>query len=254
MRFTFILLCVVAMATTSCVSKKKFTEMEDKANKLTTNLEEANRNIESLEEEKETLTATYEEEKTKLNGEISSLKNEVSSAQAATQAAESKAQTAEATATSLNTAINNAFNAYESTNLSLREENDAIYLDVEAVDFKSGSTRLSSSDKAVLDSLATVLAANPELEITAEGHTDDDGVLGARYRDNWDLSYRRADAAVRYLIKAGVNPAQLSSKANGEYTPVGDNETAEGKAANRRVVFRIAPKLGGIIDAAKGSK
>lgn len=250
MRFTFIILCVVAMATTSCVSKKKFMELEGVRDGLISDLSTANDNIKSLEDNIETMTAEHEEAVTKLNGEISGLKNDVSAAEAATAAEAAKVTAAEAATAELNSTIDAAFSAYESSNLSLKEENDIIYLAVDPVSFKSGSVRLSSDDKAVLDSLATMLAANPALEITAEGHADDDGIIGASYRDNWDLSYRRADAVVRYLVKAGVSPAQLGSSARGEYAPVGDNETAEGKAANRRVVFRIAPKMGGLFDAA----
>ena len=250
MRFTFIILCVVAMATTSCVSKKKFMELEGVRDGLIKDLGDANDNIKSLEGNIETMTAEHASAVTKLNGEISGLKNDVSTAEAATAAEAAKVTAAEAATAQLNSTINSAFSAYESSNLSLKEENDIIYLAVDPVSFKSGSVRLSSEDKMVLDSLATLLAANPALEITAEGHADDDGILGASYRDNWDLSYRRADAVVRYLVKAGVSPSQLGSAARGEHKPVGDNETADGKAANRRVVFRIAPKMGGLFDAA----
>lgn len=253
MRFSFIILCVFALATSSCVSKKKFLELEGVRDGLLRDIEEKKDNIKSLEEEKENLIATYEEEKTKLNGTISGLKNDVSTAEAATEAAKKATEAVEAKVTSLNSTIDGAFTAYESSGLSLREENDIIYLDVAPVLFKSGSIRMTSDDKSVLDSLATMLAANPNLEVTAEGHADDDGILGGSYRDNWDLSYRRADAVVRQLVKAGVSPSQIGSSARGEYKPVGDNETEEGQALNRRVVFRIAPKMGDIYNTSKSN-
>ncbi|MEO1255774.1 MAG: OmpA family protein [Bacteroidota bacterium] len=128
-----------------------------------------------------------------------------------------------------------------------------IYLKTsEPVLFSSGSIRLGSDDRSVVDSLASLLKANPNLEVIVEGHTDDTQVVsGAAYRDNWDLSFRRADAVVRRLMKAGVDPSQLAAAARGEYVPkMDDQESADAKAANRRVVFRIAPKMGDLFEAA----
>jgi chemotaxis protein MotB len=137
----------------------------------------------------------------------------------------------------------------------LEEVNDYIYLKTsEPVLFSSGSIRLGGDDRAVIDSLASILKNNKNLEIIIEGHTDDQGVVaGAAFRDNWDLSYRRADSVLRRLLSEGVDPGQLAAAARGQYKPLTeDQSTADARAMNRRVVFRIAPKMNDVYNMSQG--
>ncbi|MEM9847132.1 MAG: OmpA family protein [Bacteroidota bacterium] len=239
---------------TSCVSKKKFDEMTGERDRLAQNLEETQSQLKTLGEEKDALMSEYEETKSNLEGQISSLESDVSSAKKEAADAMGMVEEKDETIEGLNGMIDGAFSAYESSGLMLEEVNDYIYLKTsEPVLFSSGSIRLGGDDRAVIDSLASILKNNPNLEVIVEGHTDDDGVVaGAAFRDNWDLSYRRADAVVRRLLKEGVDPGQLASAARGEYKPLNeDQSTAEAKAANRRVVFRIAPKMGDMYEQSK---
>ena len=257
MRPTFILMFFAVFGlTTSCVSKKKFEEMTGERDRLAQNLEETQSQLKTLGEEKDALMSEYQDTKSNLEGQISSLESDVSSAKKEAADAMGMVKEKDEAISGLNGLIDGAFSAYESSGLMLEEVNDAIYLKTdEPVLFSSGSIRLGSEDRSVIDSLASILKSNPNLEVIVEGHTDDDGVLaGASYRDNWDLSFRRADAVVRRLLKEGVDPGQLASAARGEYKPLNDDQsTAEAKAANRRVVFRIAPKMGDLYDAASNN-
>ncbi|MGL4806766.1 MAG: OmpA/MotB family protein, partial [Bacteroidales bacterium] len=76
------------------------------------------------------------------------------------------------------------------------------------------------------------------------GHTDSKPINTVQFKDNWDLSVIRATSVVRILTKDyGVNPLQIVPSGRGEFSPVADNETADGRAKNRRTEIIMAPKL-----------
>ena len=78
-----------------------------------------------------------------------------------------------------------------------------------------------------------------------EGHTDNVPLKGSGViMDNWDLSVKRATSVVRLLQKEyGMDPAKMAAAGRGEYQPITDNDTAEGRAANRRTRIVILPQL-----------
>jgi outer membrane protein OmpA-like peptidoglycan-associated protein len=85
----------------------------------------------------------------------------------------------------------------------------------------------------VINSIVQLMKDHPEIKLSVEGHTDSDGDDAS----NQILSEKRAQAVVAELTKMGVAAVRLTSKGWGETKPVGPNNTAEGKAANRRVEF-----------------
>ncbi len=77
-----------------------------------------------------------------------------------------------------------------------------------------------------------------------EGHTDNVGYKSAVLNDNWDLSVKRATSVVRILQNQyGLDPAKMAAAGRGEYKPIADNSSAEGKSANRRTRIVILPQL-----------
>lgn len=114
---------------------------------------------------------------------------------------------------------------------------------VDRVMFDSGEADLKPDGAAVLVKVAGILAQHPALKIHVIGHTDNVPIrAGARNRfpSNWELSTARATAAVRFLTeKAGVDPKRLGAVGYGEFRPVADNSTAEGRARNRRIAITI---------------
>jgi OOP family OmpA-OmpF porin len=101
--------------------------------------------------------------------------------------------------------------------------------------FHHDSAELRDQSTAVLDATADTLMSNPGVHVEIAGHTDGQG--DAAY--NQGLSQRRADAVKDYLVSRGVNASRLSASGYGETQPVADNNTAEGRAQNRRVELRI---------------
>lgn len=102
--------------------------------------------------------------------------------------------------------------------------------------FQSSSDKLLSSSFAALDELADTLNANPQMHLTISGYTDNTGVPA----HNQVLSKKRADAVKNYLLKKGIAQSRITAIGYGQENPIADNNTAEGKAANRRVEFKLS--------------
>ena len=111
--------------------------------------------------------------------------------------------------------------------------------------FDSGEADLKPDGQAVMLKIAAFLAQHPELKIHVIGHTDNVPIRGnarTRFPTNWELSTARALAAVRFLTeRAGVDPRRVGAVGYGEFRPVADNSTAEGRARNRRIAITILP-------------
>ena len=107
--------------------------------------------------------------------------------------------------------------------------------------FDSGEAVLKPGGEAVMRKIAELLAAHPTLKIHVIGHTDNIPIR-SKFASNWELSTARALAAVHFLTeKAGVDPRRVGAVGYGEYRPVADNSTAEGRAKNRRIAITILP-------------
>ena len=103
------------------------------------------------------------------------------------------------------------------------------------VNFQSGSDLLLAGAENLIREMATTLNANDYLQIEVAGHTDSQGSA----ENNQGLSDRRAKTVYDYLIRYGVDPDRLSFQGYGESQPIADNETADGRATNRRVELRV---------------
>jgi chemotaxis protein MotB len=112
---------------------------------------------------------------------------------------------------------------------------------LDRVMFDSGEAILKPDGETVMRKIAALLAAHPNLKIHVIGHTDN-VPIHARFASNWELSAARALAAVHFLTeRAGVDPRRVGAVAYGEYRPIADNATAEGRAKNRRIAITILP-------------
>ncbi len=106
---------------------------------------------------------------------------------------------------------------------------------VNNITFDSGKADIKSMYGPYLNEIAGVINANPDLIIRLEGHTDSDGGDAS----NQKLSEARANAVMRHLITAEVEPSRISAMGWGESRPVADNSSSAGKAQNRRIEFVI---------------
>ena len=100
--------------------------------------------------------------------------------------------------------------------------------------FAEGGTKLSPKGLDILKKVASVLS-KLAYHVKIKGHTDSSPISSALYPSNWELSSARASTVVRLLVQNGVPPFYISAEGYAQYHPVATNDTAQGRARNRRV-------------------
>lgn len=152
----------------------------------------------------------------------------------------------DAAMTALKNAISKALTDFEGKGLTIEQRDGKVYVSMEnKLLFKSGSWAVGTQGRQAVQQLGTVLGDNPDIAVLIEGHTDNVPYTGnAQLNGNWDLSTKRATAIVNILREnTAINPENLTAAGRGEFAPVATNETAEGKAKNRRIEVILTPKL-----------
>jgi chemotaxis protein MotB len=142
--------------------------------------------------------------------------------------------------------LSKALNGFEGKGLTVQQKNGKVYVSMEnKLLFSSGSYAVGIEGKKAVVEVGKVLAANPEIAVLIEGHTDNDAFQAAGpIADNWDLSTKRATAIVNILTEnKTINPENLTAAGRSQYSPLLSNDTAEGKAKNRRIEIILTPKL-----------
>lgn len=130
--------------------------------------------------------------------------------------------------------------------IEINVEKGVVYISIaDKLLFKSGSYNVTERAKEILAKVAKVVNDKPDFECMVEGHTDNvpyisNGVL----LDNWDLSVKRSTSIIRVLTNdLKVNPAQLVAAGRSSYVPLVENNTAENRARNRRTRIIVLPKI-----------
>lgn len=110
--------------------------------------------------------------------------------------------------------------------------------------FRSGSYNVTNAAKEVLGKVAKVVNNKPDFEFMVEGHTDNVPYRSGVLLDNWDLSAKRATSVVRILQDDfGVDPARMTAAGRSYYVPLVDNDTSANRAKNRRTRIVVLPKI-----------
>lgn len=109
--------------------------------------------------------------------------------------------------------------------------------------FPSGSAQLSKEGRAAVMEVARVLAGIPDRDFQVEGHTDDVPISTAQYPSNWELASARSTGVLKAMIEAGMPADRISAASFGESRPARPNDSAEGRAANRRIEIVLIPDL-----------
>ena len=154
----------------------------------------------------------------------------------------------EAAMKKLKETLTKSLKAFEGKGLTVTEKDGKVYVSMEnKLLFESGSWTVGSEGKKAVKLVGDVLGQNPDISVLIEGHTDNDkitGTIGGGVENNWDLSTKRATAIVNILSEnKAIDKKNLTAAGRGEYAPLMSNETAEGKAKNRRIEIILTPKL-----------
>ena len=141
--------------------------------------------------------------------------------------------------------INDALIGLNRDDVKLEVKDGKVYVSLsEKLLFSSGSAMLDPKGASALNKLADVLKENQDISIEIIGHTDSIPIRSARFSDNWDLSTARATSMIRLLSEKHQIPGErLTASGRGEYLPVAENDTPEGRAKNRRLEIVLSPKL-----------
>jgi len=128
--------------------------------------------------------------------------------------------------------------------VQLVELRDGVRLNVsDELLFPSGSAKINAGGRAVLERVAGQIAGDESI-VSVEGHTDNVGIskaLQSRFPSNWELAAARASSVVRLLSENGVEPTRLRAVSRGPFAPIASNDTAEGRAKNRRTEIILRP-------------
>ncbi len=154
----------------------------------------------------------------------------------------------EAAMKKLKETLSKSLKAFEGKGLTVTEKDGKVYVSMEnKLLFESGSWTVGTEGKKAVDLVGKVLGDNPDISVLIEGHTDNDkimGAIGGGVENNWDLSTKRATAIVNILsANTKVKKENLTAAGRGEFAPLMSNDSAEGKAKNRRIEFILTPKL-----------
>ena len=177
---------------------------------------------------------------------LDSLSKELSSRIARVEELEKLVTDTEALMNALKTALTDALVSFKGNRLSVEQRDGKVYVSMEnKLLFQSGSWSVANTGKQALKKLGNVLAANPEIAVLIEGHTDSDPYIGNdNLSGNWDLSTKRATEIVKLLLKNNkIKAENLTAAGRGQHQPLATNKTAAGKAKNRRIEVILSPKL-----------
>lgn len=276
-----VIILAAIMSTTSCVTKKKYVEMEDlylssvaENKKLSSQLKntseslvdcESNNSylssqVASLNNMKKDLQAkvdNYEQlinsnlsENDKLSQALRQKEAEINSKAATIAELEKMIKDQEQKVQDLLNNVEKALLGFDSEELTVTKKNGKVYVALsDKLLFQSGRANVDSRGKEALGKLAEVLNKQNDIDILIEGHTDSQPISTAQFKDNWDLSVIRATSVVRILTKDyKVNPLQIQPIGRAEFVPVADNETKEGRSKNRRTEIILAPRLDKLLE------
>ena len=248
---TFVSL-IVSTSFSSCVSTKKFkaseatvSQLQEESAKKSGQLKECNSLVKDLNDQKTSLL----NENSLVTNDLKSLSTE-SKLTIADQAKRLKRlqdmiQAQRDVMAKLKNSIADALMNYKTDELSVYVKDGNVYVSLaEKLLFKSGSDVVDPKGKEALKTLAQVLNSTKDITVMIEGHTDNVPIKTNKFKDNWDLSTARAISIVRLLtIDNGFDSNRITASGKSQFHPVKENETAEGRAGNRRTEVILSPDM-----------
>lgn len=262
MKRVFLVPVLLAAVMSSCVSKKKYSALEDKQQETENNLSTAKLQLaECLDDKKNrqneieylkstnyqllnnigNLSVLSTKEAQNLEKSLESLQEKDLQIKSLNEAVNKKDSITLALVTSLKSVLGDM----SDEDIQINVEKGVVYVSIsDKLLFRSGSYEVSAEAKKVLAKVAKVVNNKPNIDIMVEGHTDNKSISNSVLVDNWDLSVKRATSVVRVLQNDySVDPKRMTAAGRSYYIPLKTNETAEGRAANRRTRIIILPKL-----------
>lgn len=259
------LVCVPLM---SCVWASTYEELEKDHNALKQNLVDSQKELSTAQSEIDSLNTKRaslqqalqqtEQERNRLAKEQERLSEELASVvkdKSKMQTSVEEMKSALAELAKRKAAAERRISEYKSLLSRFQALIDAGKLKVKIVDgrmvvelatdvlFDSGSARLSDDGKEAIAEVSEVLATIPGRKFQVEGHTDNVPIHTPKYPSNWELAAARSLTVVKAMVDSGMSTESISAASYGENKPAQDNESKEGRAANRRIEIVLLPDL-----------
>lgn len=254
---------------TSCVSKKKYADLDSKLRKKQELLDRATLKLNMCEEEKAASTSEAKILKEKVAflksnnsslltnvGDLATLsKKEAENLEKSLESIKEKDVQIKTMRDAINkkdsvtlalvTSLKGALGDLNDKDIEINVEKGVVFISIsDKLLFDSGSYNVSKQAESVLGKVATVVNNKPDIDFMVEGHTDSVPFKKGELLDNWDLSVKRATAVVRVLQnKFNVNPTRITAAGRSYYQPLKENNSKANKAANRRTRIIVLPKL-----------
>lgn len=251
--------CLLLALASGCVTKGRYDEVVGERDALAQQRAELQERVERLAASNQSLSS----ERERVMNEMEDLRIEKRQLDAdVRQLSRAKAELTESlTATSERLAereaeIERMRGTYDALVADLQEEVTAGQIQIERLRsglkmnlsqeilFPSGSAVVNPGGTAVLRKVAAQLA-RMDYDVAVVGHTDDVPIARGSYPSNWELAAARASSVVRLLAAEGVDPTRLSVVSRGEFAPIASNDTADGRAINRRIEIQLEPPESG---------
>ena len=269
MKKAFLGTLALAVLLSSCVSQKKYAELEAKHKETQDLLNSATVKLNDCLEEKATASSrlkTLEDQNAFLKANNQELINNMGNLTTlTTKGAENleksleslkekdltirKLQDAVTRRDSVNLALVQSLKGVlgnlDDEDIEISVEKGGVFVSIsDKLLFRSGSYNVTNAAKEVLGKVAKVVNNKPDFEFTVEGHTDNVPIKTSELADNWDLSVKRATSVVRILQNDfGVDPARMTAAGRSYYVPLVDNDTSANRAKNRRTRIVVLPKI-----------
>lgn len=262
-RFLYFSLSLLFLSSCMVLSPKKYKALVAERDSLATTLNDANVRIESLDDEVSRLNGEISNLRSQINdltskigglnennaslrASSSKLSDDLKKREARLQEVESILRKRDEATNALKDKLQKALLGFQQSGLSVEIRNGKVYVSLtDKLLFNSGSIIIDEKGKQALAGLATVLKTQPEINISVEGHTDNQRVYNlGQIKDNWDLSVLRATSVVRFLTEVqGIENTRITATGKGQYQPIEDLNTAEARSKNRRIEIVLSPKL-----------
>ena len=250
----FVLLSVLLSLSVGCVSSgthdallKKHANEVQRGKGLEAALAEEIGKVAALTRDKQALELRLQEltvEKANLLKDQSQLTNSIEDMQSALRELETRRRAAEARVAEFKSLLDRFKPLMDAGRLRVKMVAGRMVVELATdVLFDSGKAKLSEEGAKAVQEVAGLLVTIPERDFQVEGHTDNVPISSSRFPSNWVLASARALTVVETMVEAGMPPKRLSGASYGEHRPVGDNETDEGKARNRRIEIVVVPDL-----------
>jgi chemotaxis protein MotB len=228
--------------------------LEQRIKRLQADTAMLNSKLAALTDKYDDLDANYSKLRTNSSSEINKLTGDLAKREKRLKEVEEILRKRDEATDQLRAKLQQALLGFTKNGLTVEVKNGKVYVSLtDKLLFPSGSIIIDEKGKQALTQLAGVLKQQRDINIAVEGHTDSQKISNlGQIKDNWDLSVLRSTSVVRFLTEEQkVESVRMTATGKGQFQPLADNASADGRSKNRRIEIVLSPKLDELYDLIK---